>query len=66
MAEPEPYFFYDRDGDELAVRTVDYDGVPHAAAWGVLSLAEIPFRVLRAAALAVCPPDTHDVFEEET
>jgi len=33
---------------------------------GVLSLAEIPFRVLRAAALAVCPPDTHDVFEEET
>jgi hypothetical protein len=36
-----------------------------AAAWGVLSLAEIPFRVLRAAALKVCPDDTHDVFEEE-
>lgn len=36
-----------------------------AAAWGVLSLAEIPFRALRAAALAVCPDDTHDVFEEE-
>lgn len=37
-----------------------------AAAWGALSLAEIPFRILRAAARAVCPDDAHDVFEEET
>ena len=36
-----------------------------AAVWGALSLAEIPFRILRAAALAVCPDDTHDVFPEE-
>lgn len=37
-----------------------------AAVWGALSLAEIPFRALRAAARAVCPDDVHDVFEEET
>jgi len=37
VAEPEPYFFYDRDGDELAVRTVDYDGVPHAAIGAILA-----------------------------
>lgn len=40
MAEPEPYFFYDRDGDELAVRTVDYDGVPHAAIGAILAILE--------------------------
>ena len=27
----EPYTYTDRDGDELAVRSVDYDGTPHAA-----------------------------------
>lgn len=26
-----PYVYSDRDGDELVVETVTYDGVPHAA-----------------------------------
>lgn len=41
------YEYVDRDGDQLAVRTVDYDGVPYAALGtlatnGVLASVHIP------------------------
>lgn len=42
-----PYTYTDRDGDELEVQTVDYDGIPHAALGihamnGVLASIHIP------------------------
>ncbi|MER7063977.1 hypothetical protein [Streptomyces albidoflavus] len=43
----EPYTYTDRDGDELEVRTVDYNGTPYAALGihatnGVLAAVHIP------------------------